>query len=106
MLATSQVEKLDAHKSGYLANIEFEKQGGWWRLDTSFNVLSPDFEINDIGYAQRGDMMRWFYDLMFKKEQPFSIFREGHRSVSTVGESGIMMVLASVAIPRYGRMVN
>ena len=76
MLATSQAGKLDARKSGYLAHIEFEKQGGWWRLDTSFKVLSPEFEINDVGYVQRGDMMRWFYDLMFKKEQPFSIFRE------------------------------
>ena len=76
MLAASQDGELEARKSGYLANIEFEKQGGWWRLDTSFNVLSPDFEINDIGYVQRGDMMRWFYDLMFKKEQPFSVFRE------------------------------
>ncbi len=76
MLATSQAGKLDARKSGYLADIEFEKQGGWWRLDTSFKVRSPEFEINDVGYVQRGDMMRWFYDLMFKKEQPFSIFRE------------------------------
>ena len=76
MLAASQAGELEARKSGYLANIEFEKQGGWWRLDTSFNVLSPDFEINDIGYVQRGDMMRWFYDLLFKKEQPFSVFRE------------------------------
>ena len=76
MLATSQVEKLDAHKSGYLAHIEFDKQGGWWRLDTDFKVLSPDFEINDMGYIQRGDMMRWFYDFMIKKEQPFGVFRE------------------------------
>ena len=76
MLAASQVGELEVRKSGYLANIEFEKQGGWWRLDTSFDVRSPGLDINDIGYVQRGDMMRWFYDLMFKKEQPFSIFRE------------------------------
>ena len=76
MLATSRAGKLEARKSGYLAHIEFEKQGGWWRLDTNFRVLSPDFEINDMGYAQRGDMIRWFYDFIVKKEQPFSIFRE------------------------------
>ena len=75
-LAASQVGELEARKSGYLANIEFEKQGGWWRLDTSFSILSPDFEINDVGYTQRGDMIRGFYDFMVKKEQPFSIFRE------------------------------
>ena len=76
MLAASQAGKLEARKSGYLAHIEFDKQGGWWRLDTDFNVRSPGLDINDIGYTQRGDMMRWFYDLLFKKEQPFSIFRE------------------------------
>ncbi|RKU17224.1 hypothetical protein C6500_15640 [Candidatus Poribacteria bacterium] len=76
MLAASQAGKLESRKSGYLAHIEFDKQGGWWRLDTDFNVRSPGLDINDIGYTQRGDMMRWFYDLMFKKEQPFSIFRE------------------------------
>ena len=76
MLAASQAGKLESRKSGYLAHIEFDKQGGWWRLDTDFNVRSPGLDINDIGYTQRGDMMRWFYDLMFKKEQPFSVFRE------------------------------
>ena len=76
MLATSQAGKREARKSGYLAHIEFDKPGGWWRGVTNLRVLSPDFEINDIGYVQRGDMMRWFYDFIVKKEQPFSIFRE------------------------------
>ena len=76
MIAASQTGELEARKSGYLAHIEFDKQGGWWRLDTDFNIRSPGLDINDIGYVQRGDMMRWFYDFVIKKEQPFSIFRE------------------------------
>ena len=76
IVAASQAGKLEARKSGYFAHLGFDKQGGWWRLYTNFNVRSPDLDVNDIGYTQRGDMMRWFYDLMFKKEQPFSIFRE------------------------------
>ena len=76
MIAASQAGELDARKSGYLAHIEFDKQGGWWRVDTDFNIRSPGLDINDIGYTQRGDMMRWFYDFIVKKEQPFSIFRE------------------------------
>ena len=76
MIAASQAGKLEARKSGYLANIKFQKRGGWWRLYTNFNVLSPELEINDIGYSRRVDMMRWFYDFIVKKEQPFSIFRE------------------------------
>ena len=75
-VAGSQTGELGTPKSGYLAHLEFDKQGGWWRLDTNFQVLSPDFEINNIGYARRGDMVRWFYDFIVKKEQPFSVFRE------------------------------
>lgn len=76
VLAASHAKKLDDRKSGYFAHLAFNKQGGWWRGVTNFQVLSPEFEINDIGYSQRGDMMRWFYDFILKKEQPFSIFRE------------------------------
>ena len=76
MVAASQAGAFEARKSGYFAHLGFGKQGGWWRLYTDFNVRSPGLDINDIGYTQRGDMMRWFYDLIFKKEQPFSIFRE------------------------------
>ncbi len=76
IIAASQTGKLEARKSGYFAHLKFGKQGGWWRLDTNFNVRSPDFDANDMGYTRRSDMMRWFYDFIIKKEQPFIIFRE------------------------------
>ncbi|MDE0684708.1 MAG: DUF5916 domain-containing protein [Candidatus Poribacteria bacterium] len=74
-LAASQAGKLDARKSGYLAHLEFDKRGGWLRFDTDLSVLSPDFEINDLGYHRRSDMLEWNYDLTVRKEKPFSIFR-------------------------------
>ena len=64
-----------SHKSGYLAHLEFKKRGGWLRFDTDFRALSPDFEINDLGYRRRSDIVEWNYDLTIRKEQPFSIFR-------------------------------
>lgn len=74
-LAASQAGKLDARKSGYLAHLEFDKRGGWLRFETDFRALSPDFEINDLGYHRRSDMLEWNYDLTVRKEKPFSIFR-------------------------------
>lgn len=74
-LAASQAGKLDARKSGYLAHIEFDKHGGWMQLDTDFRVLSPDLEINDLGYRRRADMVEWNYDFTVRKQKPFSIFR-------------------------------
>ncbi|MCY3744015.1 MAG: DUF5916 domain-containing protein, partial [Candidatus Poribacteria bacterium] len=82
-VAGSQVESFDtakyqkplSHKVGYLAHLEFKKRGGWLRFDTDFRALSPDFEMNDLGYRQRSDIIEWNYDLTIRKEQPFSIFR-------------------------------
>ena len=76
MIAASQAGELEARKSGYLARLAFNKQGGWWRFHTNLQTLSPDFEINDIGYARRNNMMRWFYDVLLRKDRPFSIFRQ------------------------------
>ena len=76
MVAASRTGELDARKSGYLTRLAFNKQGGWLRFHTNFQTLSPDFDINDIGYARRSDMIRWFYDVLLRKEQPFSIFRQ------------------------------
>ena len=74
-LAASQAGKIDERKSGYLAHIEFDKHGGWMQLDTDFRVLSPDLEINDLGYRRRADMIEWNYDFTVRKVKPFSIFR-------------------------------
>ena len=74
-VAASQAGKIDERKSGYLAHLEFDKRGGWLRLDTDFRVLSPHLEINDLGYRRRADMVEWNYDFTVRKEKPFSIFR-------------------------------
>ena len=74
-LAASQAGKLDARKSGYLALLEFDKRGGWLRGETNVQIFSPDFEMNDLGFRWRADMVEWGYYLTANKEQPFSIFR-------------------------------
>ena len=74
-LAASQAGKPDVPKSGYLAHLEFDKRGGWLRLDTDIRAISPDLEINDLGYRRRADMLEWNYDLTARKNKPFSIFR-------------------------------
>ncbi len=74
-VAASQAGELDPRKSGYLAHLEIDKHGGWLRFDTDFRALSPDLEINDLGYRRRADMIEWNYDFTARKEKPFSIFR-------------------------------
>ena len=74
-LAASQSSHLETRKLGYLAHIEFDKRGGWWSGESSFRMLSPDFEMNDLGFRRRADMLEWDYALGAQKQQPFSIFR-------------------------------
>ena len=74
-LAASQSSQSETHKLGYLAHLEFDKHGGWWSGESSFRMLSPDFEMNDLGFRQRADMIEWDYALGAQKQQPFSIFR-------------------------------
>ncbi len=75
IVAASHAGEEDNRKSGYLAHLEFDKRGGWLRLDTNFRAFSPDLEINDLGYRRRADMLEWNYDFTARKEKPFSIFR-------------------------------
>lgn len=74
-LATSQSWHLKTHKLGYLAHLEFDKRGGWWSGESSFRMLSPDFEMNDLGFSRRSDLLEWDYALSVRKQRPFSIFR-------------------------------
>ena len=74
-LATSQSWHLEKRKLGYLAHLEFDKRGGWWSSESSLRMLSPDFEMNDLGFQRRSDLLEWDYALSVQREKPFSIFR-------------------------------
>ena len=74
-VAGSRAGELEARKSGYVALLEFDKRGGWLRGETYVQAFSPDFEMNDLGFRWRADMVEWSYYLTANKEQPFSIFR-------------------------------
>ena len=75
-VAASHTGEVEERKAGYLAHLEFDKHGGWLRGETNFRMLSPDLEINDLGFLRRANMLEWNYDLTVRKEKPFSIFRE------------------------------
>ncbi len=74
-VAASQTSKRDEHQSGYLAHLEFDKHGGWLLGEINFRALSPGFEMNDLGFRRRADLLQWVYVFTARKEKPFSIFR-------------------------------
>ena len=77
-LAASQTGKRDERQFGYLTHLEFDKSGGWLVGETTFRALSPDFEMNDLGFRRRANMLQWVYHLTARKVEPFSLFRRVH----------------------------
>jgi hypothetical protein len=62
--------------TGYAGAIEIGRAGSSkWRWTSSLALRSPEFEINDIGYLQRADLMTQVLWIGYKWTKPFSIFR-------------------------------
>jgi Domain of unknown function (DUF5916) len=45
--------------TGYAGHFRFVKQKGNFLLNNSFGLLSPKFELNDIGFLSRTDVINW-----------------------------------------------
>jgi hypothetical protein len=55
-----QVDSTRASLSGYSAQLKFGKySGGITRFETSVIRMSPGFEVNDLGFLRRADVMDW-----------------------------------------------
>ncbi|HEU5186856.1 MAG TPA: DUF5916 domain-containing protein [Gemmatimonadaceae bacterium] len=55
-----QVDSTRESLSGYSAQLKFGKySGGITRFETSIVRMSPGFEVNDLGYLRRADVMDW-----------------------------------------------
>ncbi len=64
-------------KNGYVYHLEFDKLGGWFNAEIGTSAISPDFDINDIGFIRRGDLIRSWGSLMAirnKRLGPFQRF--------------------------------
>ena len=55
-----QVDSTRESLSGYSAQLKFGKySGGITRFETSVIRMSPGFEVNDLGFLRRADLMDW-----------------------------------------------
>jgi len=74
MLAGSRAGAKGERKSGYIAQLEADKRGGWLEAEVGFAALSPDVDINDLGFLRRGDLVRSWVDLGFYRHAPLGPF--------------------------------
>ncbi|HEV2147344.1 MAG TPA: DUF5916 domain-containing protein [Longimicrobiaceae bacterium] len=62
--------------SGYIANVEVSKiGGGHWRGELGVRVISPGFEVDDLGFQQQADLLREYGGVQYVQFRPGPIFR-------------------------------
>ena len=75
-LAGSRTGDSDDRKSGYISHIEFDKYGGWLTAEASLAAISPDLDINDIGFLRRNDVIESRGRLSARRNSPLGPLRE------------------------------
>lgn len=75
-LAGSRAGDSDDRKSGYISHIEFDKYGGWLTAEASLAAISPDLDINDIGFLRRSDVIESRGRLSARRNTPLGPLRE------------------------------
>ncbi len=73
----------EGYENGYLAHFEGDKRGKSIGGEVSVFAISPDFNINDLGFIRRTDIIRPGGRLRFEIDKPFLIFRKGDCSINT-----------------------
>lgn len=61
---------------GYTAQVSISKRGGGSTLfNTGFQMLSPGFEVNDVGFLSRASMKNQFFWFQYHENKPRGIYR-------------------------------
>jgi hypothetical protein len=69
--------------SGYGGRIALNKQKGNWYLNTAFGLMSPGFELNDLGYQFRADVLNGHIVTGYQWYEPDGLFRRKGFNVAT-----------------------
>lgn len=57
--------------------IEIGKDGGRnWNFNTGFKWVSPELELNDVGFLRRADQQFRWTTVRYRTAKPFSVFRD------------------------------
>jgi len=74
-LAGSRAGESDDRTSGYISHFELNKRGGWLEGRAEFSAVSPDLDINDMGFLHRNDIIESRWRLNVNRQSLFGPFR-------------------------------
>jgi hypothetical protein len=61
--------------TGYAARIHLNKQKGNFFVNTAFGFITPSFDVNDLGFFYRADLINWHAGAGYYWSDPNDIFR-------------------------------
>ena len=68
-----------ASLSGVIADLEVKKVGGGhWRWEAGGRVVTPGFEVNDVGFQPHADLLTHFGTVEYVQFNPGPVFRNWH----------------------------
>ncbi len=73
--------------SGHAAQLAFSKIAGHhWRWSVAYQEVSPELEVNDLGFQRRADQRVLSGELQYRQQQPTKLLRKWRLSGSTSQE--------------------
>ncbi|NNG17350.1 MAG: carbohydrate binding family 9 domain-containing protein [Gemmatimonadales bacterium] len=70
-----EVDSSRTSLGGYAGRVALNKQKGDWRINSAFGVISPGFDVNDVGFQWNSDIVNGHFVLSRRWTQPGPVFR-------------------------------
>jgi hypothetical protein len=77
------VDSFSTSLSGYAGRVAINKQKGNFRLHTAFSLVSPGYDVNDMGFMSRTDNLNGHLVLGYRWFEPDGLFRSKSFNVAT-----------------------
>lgn len=69
------VDSLATSLTGYAGRIYLNKQKGNFFVNTAFGFITPAFDVNDLGFLYRADVLNWHVGAGYYWSNPTNIYR-------------------------------
>jgi len=70
-----QIDSTKTSLTGYAGRIVLNKQKGNFFVNTAFGFINPSFDVNDLGFLYRADLINWHAGAGYYWSDPTDIYR-------------------------------
>jgi hypothetical protein len=70
-----EVDSIKTSMTGYAGRIVLNKQKGNFFVNTAFGFITPAFDVNDLGFLYRADVINWHAGAGYYWSDPTNIYR-------------------------------